>query len=116
MELLLWLAVVGGGLLWWNRSRTQDATRNNQELIRNGQNLLAFFRRNDGVDISGRNQEQNALVRQFQITWNQFRDVEGIYLRTDGVWDSQTNEAFKRLTGFTPMQKQMQVTSGWVKG
>jgi hypothetical protein len=109
------LALLGGGLLYWNKQKAADTTALKSASVGSAQSLIAFFSRNKGLDLNGKNAEQNALVTTFQQAWNKAQPTMGYrlpQLRTDGVWDSDTGAVFKQLTGYSPPQKQMSMTAG----
>ena len=81
------------------------------QAVGKAQDLLAFFKRNGGLDPAsggtspGGNATQNQLVSTFQKAWNLAQPRAGYRLpqiRTDGVWDGDTGAVFKQLTGYTP--------------
>lgn len=96
---LLGLGLLGGGLYWWSQT-TPDPIQANREAIGRAQELLASFQRNNGVVLDGSNPGQVRLIQMFQESWNRSPQLPKI--RTDGVWDSQTAQVFKQLTGYSP--------------
>lgn len=106
---LLGLGILGGGWYWF-RGRPADATQANRETVGRAQELLASFNRNNGIVLDGSNPAQTRLIQTFQLAWNKTTQLPK--LRADGVWDSQTAQAFKRLTGYSPPPVQI-ATSGY---
>jgi hypothetical protein len=85
------------------------------QAVGKAQDLLAFFKRNGGLDLGGGNATQNQLVSTFQKAWNLAQPQAGYRLpqiRTDGVWDGDTGAVFKQLTGYTPPPKQLRASPG----
>lgn len=115
------LGIAGlSGIFWLRSAASKTLSYSELEYARQGtvekaQELLAFFQRNQGLTLNGSSTEQNQRVRQFQIASNKSRLPGYLLLRTDGVWDTNTGEAFKQLTGYTPPQRQI-TTSGYVRG
>lgn len=99
LGLLLGLGLLGGGLYYfWPKS--MDNVQANREAIGRAQEVLASFQRNNGLILDGTNPGQVRLIQMFQEAWNKAPQLPK--LRTDGVWDSQTAQVFKQLTGYSP--------------
>lgn len=106
MPILLLVLGVAGVVWLWQVSESEARLR--RKLVASAQDLLAFFNRNNGVDIARINNEQTVAVQRFQIDWNYLQrelNKPELQLRNDGAWESLTQNRFMELTGYVPSPK-----------